>query len=295
MTCIIHARLASACSIRENVKEFYIYFFFSTMEMDRWPSGFFFLFFSIVRVSTHFHRNGQIRYPSRLAGASRLASRQGIQVLLFVVTCCVEGGCKCSAAGWRVSCWKKKRRIANGTTGCCCTHARNQQHLEEPGVKREITGRGLGSILVVGLVFFFSFSFLLKKTKGKAASSTLAPASHHFLLWRPPCVFLCVQSLCFSLLYFFSFFFFLPTHRPSIPPTQKTASAPTTFPREKKNGNKYSSSIEQSWHTRREKQPVIGFDLFLNAGQVSTSSSSKPLARFPFYLASNSLRRERGK
>ena len=144
----------------------------------------------------------------------------------------------------------------------------------------------------LGLFLFF---FLLKKTKGKAASSTLAPASHHFLLWRPPCVFLCVQSLCFSLLYFFSFFFFLPTHRPSIPPTQKTASAPTTFPREKKNGNKYSSSIEQSWHTRREKQPVIGFDLFLNAGQVSTSSSSKPLARFPFYLASNSLRRERGK
>ena len=136
----------------------------------RWTDGrqgFFFLFFSIVRVSTHFHRNGQIRYPSRLAGASRLASRQGIQVLLFVVTCCVEGGCKCSAAGWRVSCWKKKRRIANGTTGCCCTHARNQQHLEEPGVKREITGRGLGSILVVGLVFFFSFLFFAKKDQGQ--------------------------------------------------------------------------------------------------------------------------------
>ena len=201
--------------------------------MDRWPSGFFFLFFSIVRVSTHFHRNGQIRYPSRLAGASRLASRQGIQVLLFVVTCCVEGGCKCSAAGWRVSCWKKKRRIANGTTGCCCTHARNQQHLEEPGVKREITGRGLGSILVVGLVFFFSF-FLLKKTKGKAASSTLAPASHRFLLWRPPCVFLCVQSLCFSLLYFFSFFFFFANPSPVNSSNTKNRERPNNFSKGKK-------------------------------------------------------------
>ena len=294
MTCIIHARLASACSIRENVKEFYIYFFFSTMEMDRWPSGFFFLFFSIVRVSTHFHRNGQIRYPSRLAGASRLASRQGIQVLLFVVTCCVEGGCKCSAAGWRVSCWKKKRRIANGTTGCCCTHARNQQHLEEPGVKREITGRGLGSILVVGLVFFFSF-FLLKKTKGKAASSTLAPASHHFLLWRPPCVFLCVQSLCFSLLYFFSFFFFCQPIARQFLQHKKPRAPQQLFQGKKKMEINILLPSSKVGTLRREKQPVIGFDLFLNAGQVSTSSSSKPLARFPFYLASNSLRRERGK
>ena len=46
-------------------------------------------------------------------------------------------------------------------------------------------------------------------------------------------VSLCTVVMFFSPLLLF-FLFFLPTHRPSIPPTQKTASAPTTFPREKK-------------------------------------------------------------
>ena len=85
MTCIIHARLASACSIRENVKEFYIYFFFSTMEMDRWPSGFFFSFF--------FYRPSVNTFPPKWTDPISITIGGGISACItsrdtsFVVCC----------------------------------------------------------------------------------------------------------------------------------------------------------------------------------------------------------------
>ena len=144
----------------------------------------------------------------------------------------------------------------------------------------------------LGLFLFFFFA---KKDQGQGR--VLNFGSHFASLPSLASslrVSLCTVVMFFSPLLLFFLFFCQPIARQFL--QHKKPRAPQQlFQGKKKMEINILLPSSKVGTLRREKQPVIGFDLFLNAGQVSTSSSSKPLARFPFYLASNSLRRERGK